>query len=74
MGYIKGCIFYRNCEENHKIAQGIGYCDLGLMWVICDGNMNFCEHPEKLIKSFYEEWVRWRKMKQDFSIFQRFSY
>jgi hypothetical protein len=40
------------------MGPGIGYCDLGVVWAICDGDMKFCEEPDALIRNFYIEWRR----------------
>jgi hypothetical protein len=64
------CIFYRDVDNHSQFGCGIGCCDLGIIWSICDGDMNFCEHPEKLIKSLYEEWKKGRMGKKEFSSHQ----
>lgn len=58
MGFNKNCIYYRNGDDQFNFGQGIGWCDLGIIWTICDGEMGYCECPQKLIKSLYEEWIR----------------
>jgi len=65
MGIEKKCLFYRKSESSN-LGPGIGYCDLGGIWAICDGDMKFCEEPSALIKNFYVEWGRnrARKMKE----------
>lgn len=40
------------------MGLGIGYCDLGVVWAICDGDIKFCEEPDALIRNFYIEWGR----------------
>lgn len=62
MSFNKVCIFYRNSDDNFHFRQGIGWCDLGVIWTICDGEMGFCECPQKLIKSLYDEWIRHKKL------------
>jgi len=57
MGTEKGCLFYRK-SDNPSMGPGIGYCDLGVVWAICDGDMKFCEEPDALIRNFYIEWRR----------------
>jgi hypothetical protein len=53
----EGCRFYRN-PEGHYFGRGIGYCDLGVIWSICDGDVKFCESPDVMIRSLCEEWKR----------------
>jgi|GEM_PF-2452661 len=57
MGTEKKCSFYRK-SDNSNLGHGIGYCDLGVVWAICDGDMKLCEEPSALIKNIYVEWNR----------------
>ncbi len=57
MGTEKRCLYYRKLE-NPAIGCGIGYCDLGVVWAICEGDIKFCEEPEGFVKNFYETWKR----------------
>jgi len=50
----RGCRFFRN-PDGHYFGRGIGYCDLGVIWSICDGDIKFCEKPQEMIQLFYEE-------------------
>ncbi len=51
----KKCVYHRK-TENPVMGSGIGYCDLGVAWVLCEGDIKFCEEPEALIRNFYVEW------------------
>lgn len=53
----KKCVFYRKLE-NPVMGPSVGYCDLGGLWVICDGEIKYCEEPDGFIKNFYETWKR----------------
>lgn len=53
----KKCLFYRKLENPAK-GSSIGYCDLGVLWAICDGEVKYCEEPHGFIKNFYETWKR----------------
>lgn len=53
----RGCRFFRDSEGIH-FGRGIGYCDLGVIWSICDGDMKFCEKPDAMIRVLCEEWKR----------------
>jgi len=56
----KTCIFHR--ESNHpSLGRGIGYCDLGLVWAICDGDIKFCEEPEAFIRNLYSLWQKQKR-------------
>ncbi len=48
------CQFYRNPDSLY-FGQGIGYCDLGVIWSICNGDIKFCEKPDEMIRLLYEE-------------------
>ncbi len=50
----QGCKFFRD-PEGAQFGRGIGYCDLGVIWSICDGDMRFCEKPDVMIKVLFEE-------------------
>jgi len=51
----KGCCrFYRDPDGVH-FGRGIGYCDLGVIWSICDGDVRFCEKPDVMIRVLFEE-------------------
>ncbi len=63
----KRCLFYRK-SDNPCLGPGIGYCDLGVVWAICDGDMKYCEEPAALIKNFYIEWGRNRTRGMDKNI------
>jgi uncharacterized protein YuzB (UPF0349 family) len=39
---------------------GIGYCDFDSIWAICDGDIQFCEKPDYLIKNLYDEFGKKR--------------
>lgn len=62
----RGCLYYRK-SNNLNMGPGIGYCDLGVVWAICDGDIKFCEEPDALIRKFYVEWGknRAREMKEN---------
>jgi len=66
MGIERKCMFYRK-SDNRVTGSGIGYCDLGVVWAICDGDVKFCEEPDAMIKNFYIEWERnrAREMKEN---------
>jgi len=51
----RGCSFYE-VSENPEIGFGLGYCDLGSFWTICNADMRYCEKPEAIIKYLYMEW------------------
>ncbi len=51
----KKCIFYR-VPDHPNIGIGIGYCDLGIVWAICEGDVRYCEEPDKFVEKFYGEW------------------
>jgi len=53
----RGCRFYRD-TDSPNFGRGIGYCDLGVIWSICDGDIKFCEKPDEMIRSLCEEWKR----------------
>ncbi len=53
----QGCRFYRDAE-GAQFGLGIGYCDLGVIWSICDGDVKYCEMPHEMIRIFSEEWKR----------------
>lgn len=53
----KKCRFYRKLDGSVS-GVGIGYCDLGMVWAICDGDIKFCEEPNGFIKIFYAMWKR----------------
>jgi len=53
----KKCLFYRK-SDNLSLGPGIGFCYLGVVWAICDGDMKLCEEPAALIKNLYIEWER----------------
>lgn len=53
----KGCQFFRD-PDGIYFGRGIGYCDLGVVWSICDGDIKFCETPQEMIRVFCEEWKR----------------
>jgi len=53
----RGCRFYRDPDGTH-FGRGIGYCDLSVIWSICDGDVKFCESPDVMIRSLCEEWKR----------------
>jgi hypothetical protein len=55
----KGCLFYRK-SDIPSMGPGIGYCDLGVVWAICDGDIKFCEEPDALIRNLYVEWRKKR--------------
>jgi len=50
-------MFHRN-SDHPGIGFGIGYCDLGVVWAICDGDIKFCEEPGAFINNFYSNWRR----------------
>ncbi len=66
IGINRKCMFYRK-SDNLITGSGIGYCDLGVVWAICDGEVKFCEEPEAFIRKFYVEWEknRGRKIKEN---------
>ena len=50
-------------EELHcYFNSGIGYCDLGVIWTICDGDIKFCEKPNVLAGCLLE-WDKREKTK-----------
>ncbi|MCX8117555.1 MAG: hypothetical protein N3G78_06480 [Desulfobacterota bacterium] len=51
------CRFFRHAEGTH-FGLGIGYCDLGVIWSICDGDVKFCETPQEMIRVFRKDWER----------------
>ena len=53
----RGCRFFRD-PEGTQFGRGIGYCDLGVVWSICDGDMKYCEKPDVMIKTLFEEQKR----------------
>jgi hypothetical protein len=61
MGIEKKCMFHRNSDHS-GIGLGIGYCDLGVVWAICDGDIKFCEEPDAFISNFYGNWRRDKEM------------
>lgn len=65
MSLGRNCIFYRIIDNNSRFGHGIGCCDLGVIWTICEGDMNFCERPEDLIKCLYQEWTRHKTIKKN---------
>jgi len=54
MANKRGCRYFRDPEGLH-FGRGIGYCGLGVIWSICDGDVRFCESPDVMIRSLYEE-------------------
>jgi len=50
----RGCRFYRD-TDSPNFGRGIGYCDLGVIWSICDGDVKFCESPDVMIRFLFEE-------------------
>jgi len=60
MATERPCVFYR-ASKSQNIGLGIGQCDLGIAWTICDGDIRFCENPDALIKNLYVKWGRKRK-------------
>jgi hypothetical protein len=66
MGIENKCLFYRK-TDNPGMGLGIGYCDLGVVWAICDGYIKFCEEPDALIRNIYIEWEknRAREMREN---------
>lgn len=44
---IKKCSYYRN-SESESMGMGLGFCDLDGFHTICDGDVGFCEKPDKL--------------------------
>jgi len=65
MNLGKSCMFYRDVENNSHFGKGIGCCDLGVIWTICDGDMRFCEHPEELIRCLHQLWLTRKTFKMD---------
>ncbi|MBM4340018.1 MAG: hypothetical protein FJ110_10765 [Deltaproteobacteria bacterium] len=57
MTNLRGCRFFRDLDGLH-FGRGIGYCDLGVIWSICDGDVRFCESPDVMVRSLCEEWRR----------------
>jgi hypothetical protein len=48
----KRCIYHRP-SERPNLGLGIGCCDLGVIWTICDGDMKFCENSESSRRSLH---------------------
>lgn len=44
---IKKCPYYRD-SERESIGIGLGFCDLDGFHAICDGDIGFCEKPDRL--------------------------
>jgi len=57
----KRCTFFRN-SDNPNTGRGIGYCDLGVIWTICDGDVRFCEEPDSLIR-YLSDWNKRERAK-----------
>ena len=55
------CAFFRD-SDNLSMGRGIGYCDLGVVWTICDGDVRFCEKPDALIQ-YLSDWNKREKAK-----------
>ena len=49
----KQCIYHRT-SERPNLGLGIGYCDLGVIWTICDGDKKFCENSESSPRLLHE--------------------
>ena len=53
MSIFKKCTFYRDAQSL-VIGTGLGHCDL-LGQAICEGDIKFCENPQKLLKELSEQ-------------------
>jgi hypothetical protein len=53
MSIFKKCTFYRDAQSL-VIGTGLGHCDL-LGQAICEGDIKFCENPQKLMKELSEQ-------------------
>ncbi|MCX8118313.1 MAG: hypothetical protein N3G78_10310 [Desulfobacterota bacterium] len=53
------CPFYRITDPSQlSFGTGIGFCDLGVVWAICEGDVRFCEEPERFVENFFCEWKK----------------
>lgn len=58
------CPFYRISDPpRSSFGTGIGFCDLGIVWAICEGDLRFCEEPERFIERFFCDWQRKKNRK-----------
>jgi len=51
----RSCRFYRDTGRPN-FGNGIGCCDLGVFWSICEGDVKFCEDPNAMIRVLFNEW------------------
>ena len=54
MSIEKCCVSHKKFDSL-RMGRGIGSCDLGVVWAICDGDIKFCEKPDALRKFFFEK-------------------
>ncbi len=54
MNSKRRCRYFR-VPVNIQSCWGIGYCDLGVNWSSCSGDVRFCERRAERIRIFYEE-------------------
>ena len=67
MATERPCHFYR-IFNNHSMGWGIGHCDLGIIWTICEGDMRFCENPDALIRNLYAAWGKRKRGKGKYEV------
>jgi len=67
VGTKKQCHFYR-ISDSPVMGCGIGYCDFDSIWAICDGDIQFCEKPDYLIKNLYDEFGKKRIHKMKYEV------